>query len=80
MNNDNELIFTPLMVKLLIVELFTGHTAPIQQIRTRVDEVIRERGGQLPSGGAHDPVSRALLRLKQSGHAYNSGTWGLVNI
>lgn len=79
MNNDNELSFTPFMVKLLIQELFTGHTVPIQQIRTRVDEVIRERGGQLPSGGAHYPVSRALLRLKQSGLAYNPerGVWSI---
>ena len=41
MNNDNRSNYTPLMLQLLIQELFEGQTVPIQEIITKVDEVIR---------------------------------------
>ena len=79
MNNDNGHIFTPLMIQLLIHELFAGQTVPIQQIRTRVDEEIRERGGQTSTGEVSRPVTHALLRLKRHGIANNleRGIWSI---
>ena len=71
MNNDNGHIFTPPMIQLLIQELFAGQTVPIQQIRTRVDDVIRERGGQTSTGEVNRPVTHALLKLKRHGLANN---------
>ena len=81
MNNDNGRVFTPLMIQLLIQELFAGQTVPIQQIRTRVDEVIRERGGQTSTGEVRRPVTHALLRLKQHGIANNleRGIWSIYS-
>ena len=80
MNNDNRHVFTPLMVQLLIHELFAGQTVPLQQIKTRVDEVIRERGGQLSSAKYH-PVSRALSRMRELGLAENParGFWSILS-
>ena len=79
MNNDNGHIFTPLMIQSLIQELFTGQSVPIQQIRTRVDEVIRERGGQTSTGEVSRPVTHALLKLKEDGLANNleRGIWSI---
>ena len=79
MNNDNGHIFTPLMIQSLIQELFTGQSVPIQQIRTRVDEVIRERGGQTSTGEVSRPVTHALLKLKEHGLANNleRGIWSI---
>ena len=79
MNNDNGHIFTPLMIQVLIQELFAGQTIPIQQIRTRVDEVIRERGGQTSTGEVSRPVTHALLKLKEHGLANNleRGIWSI---
>ena len=67
MNNDNGHIFTPLMIQSLIQELFTGQSVPIQQIRTRVSEVIRERGGQTSTDEVYRSVTHALLKLKRHG-------------
>ena len=77
MNNDNVHIFTPLMIQLLIQELFEGQTVPLQEIRTRVDEVIKERGGQTLTGEVNRPVTHALLKLKEHGLANNleRGIW-----
>ena len=79
MNNDNGHIFTPPMIQLLIQELFAGQTVPIQQIRTRVDEVITERGGQTSTGTVSCPVTHALLKLKEHGLANNleHGIWSI---
>ena len=79
MNNDNGRVFTPLMIRSLIHELFAGQTVPIQQIRTRVGEVIRERGGQTSDGQVNRPVTHALLRLKEHGLANNleRGIWSI---
>ena len=77
MNNDNRSNYTPLMLQLLIRELFKGQTVPIREIITKVDEVIRDRGGRLPSNRIHHPVTYALLRLKEDGFANNTegGDW-----
>ena len=79
MNNDNGRVFTPLMIQLLIQELFEGQTVPIQEIRTRVDDVIRERGGQTSTGEVSRPVTHALLKLKEHGLANNleRGIWSI---
>ena len=79
MNNDNGRVFTPLMIQSLIQELFAGQTVPIQQIRTRLDEVIRERGGQTSTGEVNRPVTHALLKLKEHGLANNleRGIWSI---
>ena len=79
MNNDNGHVFTPLMIQLLIHELFAGQTIPIQQIRTRVVEVIRKRGGQTSTDQVNRPVTHALLRLKERGLANNleRGIWSI---
>ena len=80
MNNDNGSVYTPLMIQLLIEELFAGQTVPIQRIKTTVDEVIRERGGKLSSNTTNHPVTYALLRLKQNGRADNPerGLWSIL--
>ena len=77
MNNDNRSYYTPLMLQILIQELFEGQTVPIREIITKVDEVIRDRGGRLPSNRIHHPVTYALLRLKECGFANNTegGDW-----
>ena len=36
MHNDNRSIYTPLMLRLLIQELFKGQTVPIREIITKV--------------------------------------------
>ena len=80
MNNGNGLAYTPLMVRMLIEELFAGQTVPIQRIKTRVEEIVKERGGQLPDDRVHHSVTRALLTLKQQGRANNleRGMWSIL--
>ena len=80
MNNGNGLAYTPLMVRMLIEELFAGQTVPIQRIKTRVEEIVKERGGQLPDDRVHHSVTRALLTLKQQGCANNleRGMWSIL--
>lgn len=77
MNSNNRSNYTPLMLQLLIRELFKGQTVPIREIITKVDEVIRDRGGRLPSNRIHHPVTYALLRLKEDGFANSTegGDW-----
>ena len=79
MNEDNRSIYTPLMLQALIHELFEGQTVPIQEIITKVGEVIRDRGGRLPSNRIHHPVTYALLRLKEHKLANNTeaGDWSI---
>ena len=68
---------TPNMAQELIQELFAGQTVPIQQIKTRVDEVHEERGGRLLKEKVNHPATYALSRLKSLGLADNSerGLW-----
>ena len=79
MNNDNRSNYTPLMLQILIQELFEGQIVPIQKIITKVDEVIRERGGQLSSNRMNHPVTYALFRLKEDRRANNTegGDWSI---
>ena len=79
MNNDNRSNYTPLMLQILIQELFEGQIVPIQEIITKVDEVIRERGGQLSSNRMNHPVTYALFRLKEDRRANNTegGDWSI---
>ena len=79
MNNDNRSNYTPLMLQILIQELFEGQIVPIQKIITKVDEVIRERGGQLSSNRMNHPVTYALFSLKEDRRANNTegGDWSI---
>ena len=73
MKNNNRSNYTPLMLELLIQELFEGQTVPIQEIITKVDEEIWKRGGQLPSDTTHHSVTDALSRLKKHEFANDTG-------
>lgn len=81
MNNDNRLNYTPLMLELLIQELFEGQTVPIQEIITKVEEEIWKRGGRLPSDTTHHSVTDALSRLKKLGFANDTegGDWSIFH-
>ena len=79
MNNRGGQTLTPNVAQELIQELFAGQTAPLQQIKQKVDEVHQERGGIL-SSVTHHPVSRALSRMKKFGLADNieRGLWSIL--
>ena len=79
MNNQYEGVLTTDRAQELIQELFAGQTIPIKQIRTEVDEVHKERGGQPPPKRANHPTTYALLQMKELGLADNPkhGVWSL---
>ena len=70
---------TPSIAQELIRELFAGRTVPIQQIKTRVDEVHRERGGQPSKDRTNHPVTYALSKMRQFGIVENPkrGMWSI---
>ena len=79
MNNDDKPIYTPLMLQLLIQELFEGQTLPIQEIITKVEQEIWKRSGRLPSDTTPHPVRYALSQLKKHGFANDTegGDWSI---
>ena len=79
MNNRYEGVLTTDRAQELIQKLFTGQTAPIKQIRIKVDEAHIECGGQPPPKRANHPTTYALLQMKELGLANNSthGVWSV---
>ena len=59
---------TPSIAEQLILELFAGQTKELQEIKTKVEEVHKQRGG-LPHTAQYHPVERALGNLKRDGKA-----------
>ena len=59
---------TPSIAEQLILELFAGQTKELQKIKTKVEEVHKQRGG-LPHTAQCYPVERALGNLKRDGKA-----------
>ncbi len=78
MNNHEGERLIPSIAKILIIELFTGQTKQLQEIKTKVEETHAERGG-LPPTAQYSPVPRALRELKESGIAENPrlGYWSI---
>ncbi|MDE0013185.1 MAG: tetratricopeptide repeat protein, partial [Candidatus Poribacteria bacterium] len=58
----------PSIAEQLILELFAGQTKELQEIKTKVAEVHKQRGG-LPHTAQYHPVERALDNLKRDGKA-----------
>ena len=52
----------------LIIELFAGQTKELNEIKTKVEEIHKQRGG-LPHTAKIHPVERALDNLKRDGKA-----------
>ncbi len=78
MNNHEGQKLVPSLAQKLIIELFAGQTAQLQEIKTKVEEVHQERRG-LPLTAKYSPVSSALRKLKESGVAENPqpGVWSI---
>ena len=78
MDNQEGQRLVPQIAEQLIIELFAGQTAQLQEIKTEVEEVHAERGG-LPPTVRYSPVSSALSKLKESGIAENPqlGYWSI---
>ena len=72
---------TPRIAQELIRELFAGETAEIQQVRNTVDEVHKERGGELSKDRVNHPVTYALSTLKRLKFAENleRGMWSIFS-
>ena len=58
----------PSIAEQLIIELFAGQTKELQEIKTKVEEVHKQRGG-LSHTAQYHPVERALNNLKSDGKA-----------
>ena len=71
---------TPSITQELIRELFAGETVQVQHVKNKIDEVHKERGGELSKDTVNHPVTYALSRLKQSGLAENPnrGIWSIL--
>ena len=65
-SENNKLV--PRIAEQLIIELFVGQTRELQVIKTKVEEVHKQRGG-LPHTAQYHPVDRALDNLKRDGKA-----------
>lgn len=79
MNYEYAKGLTPQIAQELIRELFSGQTVQLQEIKEKVDEGHRERGG-LPSNYIwHHPVTYALSKMKRIGLADNPrrGHWSI---
>ena len=68
MNISENKKLVPSMAEQLILELFAGQTKELQVIKTRVEEIHKQRGGLLHTAKIH-PVERALDNLKGDGKA-----------
>lgn len=71
---------TPSIAQGLIRELFAGETVQVQQVKNKVDEVHKERGGLPPGDRVNHPVTYALSVLKRVGLAENPryGVWSIL--
>ena len=65
--SENEKL-VPSIAEQLILELFAGQTKELQVIKTKVEEIHKQRGG-LPHTAKIHPVERALDNLKRDGKA-----------
>ena len=65
-SENNKLV--PRIAEQLIIELFAGQTKELNEIKTKVEEGHKQRGG-LPHTAKIHPVERALDNLKRDGKA-----------
>ena len=68
MNISENKKLVPSIAEQLILELFAGQTKELQVIKTKVEEIHKQRGG-LPHIAKIHPVERALDNLKRDGKA-----------
>ena len=68
MNISENKKLVPSIAEQLILELFAGQTKELQVIKTKVEEIHKQRGG-LPHTAQIHPVERALDNLKRDGKA-----------
>ena len=68
MNISKNKKLVPGIAEQLIIELFAGQTKELKEIKTKVEEVHKQRGG-LPHTTQYHPVERALNNLKRDGKA-----------
>ena len=68
MNISKNKKLVPSIAEQLILELFAGQTKELQVIKTKVEEIHKQRGG-LPYTAKIHPVERALDNLKRDGKA-----------
>ena len=66
MNNSKNKKLVPRIAEQLIIELFAGQTKELNEIKTKVEEIHKQRGG-LPHTARIHPVKRALDNLKRDG-------------
>ena len=71
MNISENKKLIPSIAEQLIIELFAGQTKEVNEIKTKVEEVHKQRGGLPPTAEIH-PVERALDNLKRDGKAEKS--------
>ena len=71
MNISKNKKLIPSIAEQLIIELFAGQTKVVNEIKTKVEEVHKQRGGLPPTAEIH-PVERALDNLKRDGKAEKS--------
>ncbi|RKU09183.1 hypothetical protein C6503_21835 [Candidatus Poribacteria bacterium] len=64
MNISENKKLVPSIAEQLILELFAGQTKELQEIKTKVEEVHKQRGG-LPHSAKIHPVEKALNNLKK---------------
>ena len=68
MNISENKKLVPSIAEQLILELFAGQTKELEEIKTKVEEVHKQRDG-LPHTAQIHPVERALGNLKRDGKA-----------
>ena len=78
MNNYEGQRLVPSIVQQLIIELFAGQTAQLQEIKTKVEKVHAERGGS-PYTSKYHPARIALTKNEENWTCRKSSTWVLVN-
>ena len=66
MNNSKNKKLVPRIAEQLIIELFAGQTKELNEIKTKVEEIHKQRGG-LPHTARIHPVERVLGNLKRDG-------------
>ena len=66
MNISENKKLVPSIAEQLILELFAGQTKELQEIKTKVEEIHKQRGG-LSHTAQYHPVERALDNLKRDG-------------
>lgn len=78
MNISENKKLIPSIAEQLIVELFAGQTKELNEIKTKVEEVHKQRGG-LPFTSKYHPVQIALTKLKKTGVVENPqlGYWSI---